>query len=99
MLPLGFVALALPGSANVVTFLLPNRQPIASTEPMDWTHFTDRNGDELNLFTILELIGGGVEACGFNGDGSTDLDFTGVGHSLDRVISRRPVSSTATSAT
>jgi hypothetical protein len=42
--------------------------------------FTYRNGEEADLYTILESLGGGVAMIDYDGDGLLDLFFTGGGY-------------------
>jgi hypothetical protein len=41
--------------------------------------FTYQNGEEMNLLTMLEFVGGGVGVLDYDGDGLMDLFFTGGG--------------------
>lgn len=43
-------------------------------------HFVHRNGEEANLFTILESLGGGVGLIDYDQDGLLDIFVTGGGH-------------------
>ena len=52
--------------------------------------FAYRNGDDANLSTILESLGGGVAAFDFDGDGQIDLFFTGGGSLEGKAITGRP---------
>ncbi len=52
--------------------------------------FAYRNGEEANLTTILESLGGGVAAFDYDGDDLIDLFFTGGGSLTDKMIRGRP---------
>jgi hypothetical protein len=43
-------------------------------------HFTYRNGEEANQYTILESLGGGVALLDYDGDGLLDVFVTGGGY-------------------
>lgn len=43
-------------------------------------HFTYHNGEESNLFTLLEVVGGGIALFDYDGDGLLDVFVTGGGH-------------------
>jgi hypothetical protein len=43
-------------------------------------HFTYRNGEEANQYTILESLGGGVALIDYDGDGLLDVFVTGGGY-------------------
>ncbi|MFO0966385.1 MAG: CRTAC1 family protein [Gemmataceae bacterium] len=43
-------------------------------------HFSYRNGEEADRYTILESVGGGVALIDYDGDGLLDLFFTGGGY-------------------
>ena len=52
--------------------------------------FTYRNGEEADLYTILESVGGGVAMIDYDGDGLLDLFFTGGGYFDGKQIKGRP---------
>ena len=52
--------------------------------------FAYSNGEEANLSTILESLGGGVAAFDYDGDGKIDLFFTGGGSLDGKVIRGKP---------
>lgn len=52
--------------------------------------FAYSNGEDANLSTILESLGGGVAAFDYDGDGKIDLFFTGGGSLDGKVIRGKP---------
>jgi hypothetical protein len=52
--------------------------------------FTNRTGEEANLYTILESLGGGVATIDYDGDGLLDLFFAGGGTFVGKEIKGSP---------
>lgn len=52
--------------------------------------FTHRNGEEADLYTILESLGGGVALIDHDGDGLLDIFLTGGGTFADKVLKGLP---------
>lgn len=58
--------------------------------PGSGVNFTHRNGEEANLYTILESLGGGVALLDFDRDGRLDLFFPGGGTFEGKTIKGHP---------
>ena len=60
---------------------------VTATSGIDFTY---RNGEEADLYTILESVGGGVAMIDYDGDGLLDLFFTGGGSFDGKQIKGHP---------
>jgi hypothetical protein len=53
-------------------------------------HFTYRNGEETNQYTLLETLGGGVALIDYDGDGLLDIFVTGGGYFRGKEVHGHP---------